>query len=34
MPYRQDAFAPGNIYHVYNRGINKMPIFTCPDNYV
>ncbi len=34
MPYRQDAFAPGNIYHVYNRGINKMPIFTGPDNYV
>lgn len=34
MPYRQNAFAPGCIYHVYNRGINRMPIFARPANYV
>jgi len=34
MPYRQDVFAPDHIYHVYNRGVNRMPIFANPDNYV
>jgi len=34
MPYRQNAFAAGNIYHVYNRGVGRMPIFAKPDNYV
>ena len=34
MPYRQDAFAPGNVYHIYNRGINGTPIFVRADNYV
>jgi len=34
MPYRQHAFAPGHIYHVYNRGVNGMPIFASPANYV
>lgn len=33
MPYRKDAFVSGNIYHIYNRGINKMPIFVNPENY-
>jgi len=34
MPYRQNVFAAGNIYHIYNRGINREPIFVKPDNYV
>ena len=34
MPYRQNVFVPGHIYHIYNRGINRMPIFAKPDNYV
>ena len=34
MPYRQNAFAPGKVYHVYNRSIDRMPIFVKPDNYV
>lgn len=34
MPYRRNAFAPDNIYHVYNRGINGMSIFANPGNYV
>jgi putative transposase len=34
MPYRQNVFAPDHIYHVYNRGIDRMPIFACSDNYV
>jgi REP element-mobilizing transposase RayT len=33
MPYRQNVFTPGNIYHVYNRGINRMPVFVNPGNY-
>jgi len=34
MPYRQNVFVPGNVYYAYNRGINGMPIFAHPDNYV
>jgi len=33
MPYRQSAFAPGNIYRLYNRGANRQPIFFGTDNY-
>ena len=34
MPYREDAFVPGCIYHIYNRGVNRMSIFANPGNYV
>jgi putative transposase len=34
MPYRQNEFAAGNIYHIYNRGINRMHVFANLDNYV
>lgn len=33
MPYRENAFVAGNIYHIYNRGVNKMQIFVNPGNY-
>ncbi len=33
MPHRGDIFAPGNAYHLYNRGLNKADIFTGADNY-
>ena len=34
MPYRRNAFVPGNIYHVYNRGVDGMHVFANPGNYV
>lgn len=34
MPYRQDAFAPDQIYHIYNRGVDGMRIFARSENYV
>lgn len=33
MPYRQDVFVADNIYHIYNRSVDKMPIFVNPENY-
>jgi putative transposase len=33
MPYRKDVFAEGNYYHVFNRGVNKEPIFFNVGNY-
>jgi REP element-mobilizing transposase RayT len=33
MPYRHNVFAPDQIYHVYNRGVNGMDIFAQPENY-
>lgn len=33
MPYRRNVFAPDQIYHVYNRGVNGMDIFAQPENY-
>ena len=33
MPYRKNAFARGNIYHIYNRGIDGLTIFASPGNY-
>lgn len=33
MPYRRNVFAPDQIYHVYNRGVNGMDIFARPENY-
>lgn len=34
MPHRQDVFTAAQVYHVYNRGINREPIFVKSDNYV
>jgi putative transposase len=34
VPYRQNAFAAGNIYHIYNRAITGTLLFALPDNYV
>jgi putative transposase len=34
VPYRPNVFTPGRIYHIYNRGVNRMPIFVNPNNYV
>lgn len=33
MPYRNLSFAEGNIYHIYNRGVGRQPIFLEEDNY-
>jgi len=33
MPYRKIEFRAGHIYHLYNRGINRQPIFFCDDNW-
>ncbi|MFW6164197.1 MAG: transposase [Planctomycetota bacterium] len=33
MPRRGDVFAKGRYYHVFNRGVNRAPLFFSPDNY-
>lgn len=33
MPRRKTPLVTGQIYHVFNRGINKQPIFFTPINY-
>jgi REP element-mobilizing transposase RayT len=33
MPRRNLEFVPGEIYHLYNRGAGKSPIFDAPDDY-
>jgi REP element-mobilizing transposase RayT len=33
MPYRKVQFARGHYYHVYNRGIDRQPIFQEAENY-
>ncbi len=33
MPQRQTIFQPGHWYHVYNRGVNRQPIFNEDENY-
>jgi len=33
MPYRKVQFAQGHYYHVYNRGIDRQPIFQAAANY-
>ena len=33
MARRKITFAQGEYYHVYNRGVNRQPIFRCDDNY-
>ncbi|MCP4360480.1 MAG: transposase [Chloroflexi bacterium] len=34
MPRRKLAFLPGHYYHIYNRGVDKRPIFHEADNYI
>jgi putative transposase len=33
MPYRKVQFAQGDYYHVYNRGVDRQPIFREAANY-
>ena len=33
MPYRRIRFHAGEAYHLYNRGVNRQPIFFCPENW-
>lgn len=33
MPRRREDFAVGEIYHVYNRGVDRQPIFFAPENW-
>jgi len=33
MPYRKIEFRAGQIYHLYNRGVNRQPIFFCAENW-
>jgi putative transposase len=34
MPYRQVPLQSGQYYHVYNRGVNRQPIFLQPGNWL
>ena len=34
MPRRKTAFVPGQFYHLYNRGVNRQPIFFERENYL
>lgn len=34
MPLRKTPIVTGQTYHVFNRGVNKQPIFFIPRNYV
>jgi REP element-mobilizing transposase RayT len=34
MPVRKQILAPGEYYHVYNRGVDRQAIFFCRDNYL
>ena len=33
MPYRKVEFRAGQTYHLYNRGVNRQPIFFCAENW-
>ena len=33
MPYRKIKFLTGQIYHLYNRGVNRQPIFFRDENW-
>ncbi|WP_145035126.1 transposase [Caulifigura coniformis] len=34
MPRRRTIIAPGEYYHLYNRGVNREPVFFGRDNYL
>jgi putative transposase len=34
MPFRQESFAAGNYYHLYNRGVNREKIFFSKENFL
>lgn len=34
MPYRKTLLATGEIYHIYNRGVEKRPIFLIKQDYL
>ncbi len=33
MPYRKIEFRASQTYHLYNRGVNRQPIFFCDENW-
>jgi putative transposase len=33
VPYRKVTFQAGQVYHLYNRGVNRQPIFFCDENW-
>ncbi|KKR30540.1 hypothetical protein A2715_05985 [Candidatus Woesebacteria bacterium RIFCSPHIGHO2_01_FULL_39_32] len=33
MPRRKTPIVTGQVYHIFNRGVNKQPIFFAPKNY-
>jgi putative transposase len=33
VPYRKVEFRAGQTYHLYNRGVNRQPIFFCAENW-
>jgi putative transposase len=33
VPYRKVTFQAGHVYHLYNRGVNRQPIFFCDENW-
>jgi len=33
-PMRTTKLVAGQYYHIYNRGVNRQPIFFCDDNWV
>jgi putative transposase len=33
MPRRAETFVAGQVYHLYNRGVNRANIFSTPENY-
>jgi putative transposase len=33
MPYRQTRFLTNEFYHLYNRGVDRTPVFFSRDNY-
>lgn len=33
MPYRKTTLRAGQVYHLYNRGVDRQPIFFCRENW-